>query len=188
LFKDQIPRCSRCNSLVKPDITFFGESLPRRYFNSYKKDFRKCDFLIVIGTSLKVAPFCGLVDKVRKNVPRVLINDEMVYVRGTKSMEGIDGGFEFDKKYRDVACLGDCQQQVIKLCQLLGWKDDLFNLIPKDNCVLQKVLKKKITLKAGSKVLLVRNLQEEKENIIPQQTKSVSQSINLHRRRVLMNK
>lgn len=105
-------------------------------------------------------------------------------------MEGIDGGFEFDKKYRDVACLGDCQQQIIKLCEFLGWKEDLFNLIPKNNLVLQKILKaneKKITVKAGSKVLLVRHLQDEKENIIPQ-TKLISRSLKNHSRPVLMNK
>ena len=28
----QVARCVECNGLIKPDITFFGESLPPRFF------------------------------------------------------------------------------------------------------------------------------------------------------------
>jgi len=28
----QIPRCPECDGLVKPDIVFFGEALPERFF------------------------------------------------------------------------------------------------------------------------------------------------------------
>eukprot|EP01027_Heterolobosea_sp_BB2_P009987 GEZU01014705.1.p1 GENE.GEZU01014705.1~~GEZU01014705.1.p1 ORF type:complete len:157 (-),score=12.88 GEZU01014705.1:16-486(-) len=65
LFKDQVPRCTVCNSYVKPDIVFFGESLPERFFRLVLQDFPKCDLLIVIGTSLKVNPFASLVNRVR---------------------------------------------------------------------------------------------------------------------------
>jgi NAD-dependent SIR2 family protein deacetylase len=43
-----------CGGVVKPDITFFGESLPERFFTSADRDFPMCDLLIVMGTSLKV--------------------------------------------------------------------------------------------------------------------------------------
>ena len=39
--------------LVKPDITFFGERLPERFF-ACLRDFDRCDLLIVMGTSLTV--------------------------------------------------------------------------------------------------------------------------------------
>lgn len=29
----QVPRCESCKGLVKPDITFFGENLPKRFFD-----------------------------------------------------------------------------------------------------------------------------------------------------------
>jgi NAD-dependent deacetylase sirtuin 2 len=29
----QVPRCEDCDQLIKPDITFFGENLPRRFFD-----------------------------------------------------------------------------------------------------------------------------------------------------------
>lgn len=29
----KIPRCPECDGLVKPDIVFFGEALPERFFS-----------------------------------------------------------------------------------------------------------------------------------------------------------
>ena len=40
--------------LVKPDIVFFGEDLPKRFYY-YLKDFPQADMLIVMGTSLEVS-------------------------------------------------------------------------------------------------------------------------------------
>ncbi|TSP46816.1 NAD-dependent protein deacetylase sirtuin-2 [Bagarius yarrelli] len=37
IFAEDIPKCESCNSLVKPDIVFFGENLPARFFSSMKK-------------------------------------------------------------------------------------------------------------------------------------------------------
>ena len=47
--------------LVKPDIVFFGESLPPRFFQKMQTDFPKADLLIVMGTSLTVHPFASLI-------------------------------------------------------------------------------------------------------------------------------
>lgn len=33
----EIPYCNRCSGLVKPSITFFGESLPRRFSTQIEK-------------------------------------------------------------------------------------------------------------------------------------------------------
>ncbi len=63
---------------MKPDIVFFGESLPPRFFQKVAEDFPKCDLLLVIGTSLQVQPFASLIGKVNPTVPRVLINREAV--------------------------------------------------------------------------------------------------------------
>ena len=48
-----------CGGLVKPDIVFFGENLPRRFFELQEQDTDHCDLLICIGTSLEVYPFAG---------------------------------------------------------------------------------------------------------------------------------
>jgi NAD-dependent SIR2 family protein deacetylase len=51
---DGTPVCSECGGLVKPNIVFFGEPLPERFFSSAAEDMPECDLLIVLGTSLKV--------------------------------------------------------------------------------------------------------------------------------------
>lgn len=43
----------RKGALVKPDIVFFGESLPDKFF-AHLTDLASCDLLLVFGTSLKV--------------------------------------------------------------------------------------------------------------------------------------
>jgi len=116
VFADKVPTCTECKGLVKPDIVFFGESLPKRYWNLQTEDFEKCDLLIVIGTSLAVCPFANLLDRAEA-IPRLLINREAV------------GDFKRPVAGRDVVALGDCQKQVLKLAELLGWKEDLQKLI-----------------------------------------------------------
>ena len=46
---------------MKPDIVFFGESLPDRFWEAAETDFPAADLLIVMGTSLVVQPFASLV-------------------------------------------------------------------------------------------------------------------------------
>ena len=55
---NRIPNCSLhgCTGKVKPDIVFFGEDLPKRFFY-YLKDFPLCDLVIIMGTSLEVSRF-----------------------------------------------------------------------------------------------------------------------------------
>ncbi|KAH8098069.1 NAD+ binding protein [Aureococcus anophagefferens] len=50
----------RHGGLVKPDIVFFGEGLPRRFFELANRDLPRCRLLLVIGTSLSVQPFASL--------------------------------------------------------------------------------------------------------------------------------
>lgn len=46
----QTPKCTHCGGYVKPDIVFFGESLPHRFHKLVKQDMKKADLLIVMGT------------------------------------------------------------------------------------------------------------------------------------------
>lgn len=75
-----VPRCRSsglCWGIVKPDIVFFGEDLPRRFYY-YLRDFPQCDLLIIMGTSLEVEPFASLTSSVRSFCPRILLNRELV--------------------------------------------------------------------------------------------------------------
>ncbi|XP_013142158.1 PREDICTED: NAD-dependent protein deacetylase sirtuin-2-like, partial [Papilio polytes] len=76
IFADQIPICTECPGIIKPDIVFFGESLPERFQTCLQEDFQKCDLLIIMGSSLEVQPFASLIDMVPEWCPRLLINRE----------------------------------------------------------------------------------------------------------------
>jgi NAD-dependent deacetylase sirtuin 2 len=120
-----------CGGLVKPDIVFFGESLPKRFWSCMAEDLPQADLLIVAGTSLVVQPFASLVDRVPVHCPRLLINRERVgevdpALRGM----GYDKGFNFGEgAYRDVVFEGDCDDGVWALAEALGWAEELRELV-----------------------------------------------------------
>jgi NAD-dependent deacetylase sirtuin 2 len=131
IFDDEIPRCLDCDGIVKPDIVFFGENLPIRFFTRMKLDFPDADMLIVMGTSLTVYPFAGLISKVSEECPRVLINRDSVGSTTPMMMLRNQTGFDFygPHNYRDVSLLGDCQETCLHLIKELGWESDYEDLI-----------------------------------------------------------
>jgi NAD-dependent SIR2 family protein deacetylase len=78
IMNDRIPRCDACSGAVKPSIVFFEESLPAAFHQAASDDLPACDLLIVMGTSLKVQPFSGLINLIGDHVPRIVINSERV--------------------------------------------------------------------------------------------------------------
>ena len=54
-----VPRC-KCGGVFKPDITFFGESLPEEAFRRSQELAIRADVMLVLGTSLTVFPAAGL--------------------------------------------------------------------------------------------------------------------------------
>ena len=55
-----VPRCPDCSGPFKPDITFFGESLPEEAFMRAQELAIGADVMLVLGTSLTVFPAAGL--------------------------------------------------------------------------------------------------------------------------------
>ncbi|XP_065919749.1 NAD-dependent protein deacetylase sirtuin-2-like [Dysidea avara] len=133
IFNDEVPHCidADCKGLVKPDIVFFGESLPERFVKLAIKDCPEAELLIVMGTSLAVQPFAGLAGRVGNNCPRLLINREKVgETHPLMAMLGFGAGFDFSDEsgYRDVFFESDCDAGCLKLAGLLGWADELQKL------------------------------------------------------------
>jgi NAD-dependent deacetylase len=60
---DDIPRCSECNAVVRPDVVLYGESLDNEAFSRAEEAIYTADVLIVGGTSLTVFPAASLVDE-----------------------------------------------------------------------------------------------------------------------------
>ncbi|AEO65595.1 uncharacterized protein THITE_68068 [Thermothielavioides terrestris NRRL 8126] len=104
------PRCETCGGLVKPDIVFFGEALPRDFFEK-SAAVKEADLILVMGTSLQVHPFAGLPNMADPEVPRVLFNLQQVGSFGTRA--------------DDVMVLGDCDAGVRMLADELGWREEL---------------------------------------------------------------
>ncbi|KAK9447867.1 NAD-dependent protein deacetylase hst1 [Limtongia smithiae] len=91
-----------CNGVMKPDIIFFGEALPKTFENRLlHHDVAVCDLLICIGTSLKVAPVSEITRVIPPDVPQV-------YISRTPCTH-----IQFD-----VSLLGDCDDIVQVLCEM----------------------------------------------------------------------
>jgi NAD-dependent deacetylase len=54
------PRCVHCGGLVRPDVVWFGEMLPREAFSRAEQAARHCDLFLCIGTSAVVYPAASL--------------------------------------------------------------------------------------------------------------------------------
>ncbi len=62
----------------QPDITFFGEDLPATFHDRLMDHDRDLvDLVVVIGTSLKVAPVSEVVGILPKSVPQLYISREV---------------------------------------------------------------------------------------------------------------
>jgi NAD+-dependent protein deacetylase sirtuin 2 len=133
VFADAIPKCQvdGCAGNVKPNITFFGEQLPARFKRLSLADFLKCDMLLVIGTSLSVQPFASLVNRVRPEVPRVLINMKPAGAARKIAAEFklSNSGLMFNRprgqNVRDLFVEGDCQRLCVYLARKLHLGHDV---------------------------------------------------------------
>lgn len=73
----EIPRCDcERKSILKPNVILFGEQLPFKTLQAAKKAVRACDILLVIGSSLEVAPASDLPLLARRNGARIIIVNE----------------------------------------------------------------------------------------------------------------
>jgi len=82
-----------------------------RFSDLVDRDTASCDLLIVLGTSLMVAPICMIPDWVGNECHRLLINKYPVgsFIRGPG----------------DVFMKGDCDENIRKLCKMTGWGEEL---------------------------------------------------------------
>ena len=108
--RQEIYKCG-CSGLIKPNIVFFGEQLPRKFLLQMQ-NIEKGDLVIIMGTSLSVNPFAALINEVPKGVPVVYVNRE------NKSL-----------KRKDVLFMeGDIDGQLSQLVKDLGWEEKLVDI------------------------------------------------------------
>lgn len=59
---DKTVKCDNCQSLIKPNVTLYGEALNERNWNKAVNFVSSADVLIIGGTSLKVYPAASLLN------------------------------------------------------------------------------------------------------------------------------
>ncbi len=52
--------CTHCGGMMRPNVVWFGEELPRDVFARAEQACRECDVMLVVGTSAEVYPAAGL--------------------------------------------------------------------------------------------------------------------------------
>lgn len=90
--QEPVPRCEDCISVVRPDVTLYGEALDGFSYAFAEREIEQADVLIVGGSSLTVYPAASLIDGF-KGEHLIIINysptpydDEAEYViRGSLS-------------------------------------------------------------------------------------------------------
>ncbi len=86
------PRCEKCRSIMKPDVVFFGEPIPWEAQLRALEEARRCDLMLVIGTSAVVYPAADL-PRVAKGSGAIIVevNKEPTVLTGTLSDYLIQG-------------------------------------------------------------------------------------------------
>lgn len=121
LEKDVDGKKEQCKGPVKPDIVFFGEGLPEKFIKLFENISNECDLMIVMGTGLAVSPFNQMVDSVKTECPKVLIN-----------LNNCDeAGYDFKSKFfpERLYLHGKCDDVVVKICKDCGWNDEFMGRI-----------------------------------------------------------
>ena len=54
------PRCNKCNGVIKHDGVYFGEAIPSDVAHASLEAARRCDLMLICGTSAVVYPFAQL--------------------------------------------------------------------------------------------------------------------------------
>ena len=114
--------CQVCqNPTMKPTIVLFRGQMPADFYVKTAQDLPDCDLLIIMGTSLTVAPANSLVYRIPPTALRMVMNNEPV---------GQQLGIDYSKdSLRDVWASGYMDESCLKLAEEMGWLDDLASIV-----------------------------------------------------------
>jgi len=100
----EVPNCTQCDGLLKPDVVFFGENVDRTIVKTAFEHLDEAEGLLVIGSSLMVYSgfrFCRRAHE--QNKPIVIVNNGL-----TRGDEIASAKFE-----------GECGELIENLAELL---------------------------------------------------------------------
>ena len=115
--KGEVYYCPTCGGPCKPNVVFYGESLPFRFFEKLQ-ECRDADLFIIMGTSLSVNPFASIPYLANRNADVVLFNKCLV------------GKYEYNKLYCNALFIeGKTDENVIKILKDCNMIDEFKNFI-----------------------------------------------------------
>lgn len=68
-----VPTCSECGHVLKPNVILFGEQLPAPALAAAQRETRRCDLMLVAGSSLEVYPAAGFPAQAKQTGARLII-------------------------------------------------------------------------------------------------------------------
>ncbi|MBN1253875.1 MAG: NAD-dependent deacylase [Deltaproteobacteria bacterium] len=82
-FEEIPPLCPECDSVLKPDVVFFGEPIPWEAQTGSFEEARTCGLVLVIGTSAVVYPAAGIPTSAKQSGAKIIeINTEPTPLTG----------------------------------------------------------------------------------------------------------
>lgn len=140
-----------CGGILKPNVTFFGQTLPDAVSRCLESDRKKVDALIVIGTSLSVAPISKVIGYLPANIPRILINRTIVHPQHQASSSTAEGTMDDDNDETEEP---DFRDNYVFDAYLLGNCDDV-----------TRALVKKLRAEEESEGAPLHNMQDDLEEM-----------------------
>ncbi len=90
----RVPACRDCGGVLKPDVVFFGESVPRAFVDAATEHLRQADGMLIVGSSLMVySGFRFVQMAARAGLPIAAVNlgrtraDEMLALKVEESCD-----------------------------------------------------------------------------------------------------
>ena len=119
--KGEIYYCPKCNGPCKPNVVFYGEGLPARFFKKLEECKDNVDLIIIMGTSLKVQPFASIPYLTNPKADIVLFNMERA------------GEFRYNELLSNsVFIQGKTDENVIKFLKDLNMLDEFKEFMKKE--------------------------------------------------------
>ena len=133
--KGEVYYCPDCKGPCKPNVVFYGEGLPTRFFEKLQES-RDVDMIIIMGTSLKVHPFASIPDLVGQNAFKLVFNMEEV------------GDFHYQSLEEDSLFIpGKTDQNIIKFLKDINLYKEFDEFITKEyNQKLENLLNREAEL------------------------------------------
>ncbi|USS87901.1 NAD-dependent protein deacylase [Fructilactobacillus hinvesii] len=83
--------------ILRPDVVLYGEGINPDVVEASVNAVMNADLILIVGTSMRVYPFAGLLDYRQPNVPVVVINQEHLDLPGANTQYQLDASEVFDR-------------------------------------------------------------------------------------------